>query len=195
MNREEKIANLEIIMEKINKKEQDIEKGQEELKELKDEYELAKVSELPILLFGIDTTAPFLKDICYSYLLVYYCPDFDEIRQITIRKDNQDLNRKDFLPNTIDLRRYFKYLVDEKKQNELLNSNYNKIIDVATTRIKLITDNAFAINNFQSWEEVRDYIKNIYIDQRERELGDRVKMFLEKLSPDEKRVLKKMMTR
>lgn len=139
MNATEKIDRIKHLEILIKEKES-------ELNLLKAEYNKTKEPELPILLFCINTTRSFPKDIRdYKYTYYYYCPDLDEV--LIINKNG--FFREELLPDTLDFRQLFGKLVFLP-----LEVNITLKIRKAVKFLKAEIDSLFSNNNIDSWSEL-----------------------------------------
>lgn len=154
MDRFEKIRNLEELKKLITRKKQLIEKRENELKQLEEKYNKDSKSELPILLFSVDTTSPMPDDESdYEYRYFYYYPDLNDIK---IMVGNY---KKELLPNTIDLRESFKNIGMPKKfWSGLPFLEYKNETQFGVDIIKTIIDNILNNNIINTWAELKDYI-------------------------------------
>ena len=154
MDRLEKIRNLEELKKLITRKKQLIEKRKNELKELEEKYYKDSKSELPILLFSVDTTLSMPDDESdYEYRYLYYYPDFEKV-DYRIGDYHREL-----LPNTIDLRESFKNIGIPKRfwpGDPYLE--YKNETQIGVDIIKAIIDNILNNNNINSWTELKEYI-------------------------------------
>lgn len=191
MDKEQRIKEVEELRKKIREKEIFISNNQKELNDLVNDLMIAQESVLPILLFTIDRSSPIAKK--REILYVYYCPDFDTIRysSVSVSKDEKE----GFMPNTLDFRAYFKDLNMKEYQWPDLCYNFDVIVEKALFKIKKIWDNAYAINDFKSWDDASKYLEDVYINQADKELEDRVDTLLHGLSKKEINILRKKLTR
>ena len=181
MDRLEKIRNLERLKKIIIRKKQLIEERKNELKELEEKYYKDSKSELPILLFSVDTTLPMPDDESdYEYRYLYYYPDFEKV-DYRIGDYHRDL-----LPNTIDLRESFKNIgIPKRVWPEDPYLEYKNETQIGIDIIKAIIDNILN-NNINSWTELKEYILlNI----------DEIKEKIEKLICHVKKYMKQSETR
>lgn len=188
MDRENRIRELMEIKNAIKEKETSISKNQSELDALREDLKIAQETVLPILLFTIDKSSPLAKK--REVLYVYYCPDFDSIRYASTFVSNG--LEEGFMPGTLDFRKFFKDLNMPEYQWPTYCDNFDNITHEALLRITKIIDNAFSINDFESWKDVSEYLEDIYLKQEERELEDRIDLIIDGLSEKEKMILRKM---
>ena len=160
MNRMEKIEKVEKIIEQIVEKYAIIEKETKELKELEEKLKAANTSEMPVLLFTIDETLPMADDFKdYEYENVYYFPDLDII------KNKFTHERESFLPNTIDMRDFFKNMGVPKKRWPGQSYEFNSQIDCAISMLRAMIDELASTTEINSWEDFAALIKvipNVY---------------------------------
>lgn len=106
MIKTEKNIELERLKETVRQKQELLDKETEELENLKSELrekDMENNSECPILLFMVNQSTPQWDDTHkQETAYIYYFPDYDATKCITRDRENE------FLPNTIDMRGYFK---------------------------------------------------------------------------------------
>ncbi len=160
MNRFDKINRLQKLNQEIKEQMQRLVIEKKKLEVLKKAYELEHTSELPILMFVVDESLPMPDDeYDHNYELVYYLPDFDEIKFIYLNGRYDKPNKR--LPNTLDLTEKFesygmpKYIFPGSIRPEY----YINVSDAVQDLIKEI-DNILSFKEINSWEEIGNYLKN-----------------------------------
>lgn len=160
MNSDIKIKKIKMIEKSIEEKKATIEEKKRELEDLKKQLKNLTIkckkenqSELPILLFIIDETAPMPeKDNEHEFEYIYYCADIDKIVCKIERDDNT------FLPHTIDLTRYFENLGMPKKFWPGKPKNYWKIVEKAVSHLDFEINFIYPIKDIKSWSELGEFI-------------------------------------
>lgn len=157
MDKERKINRLNELNKKILYEKKIILLHEEKLKLLEEKYKESSISELPILLFSVDTTWPMPDDYDeYEYQYLYYYPDFDTVKQLI-----GDYKRE-LLPNTIDLREQFKSIgIPKKLWTSIPFAKYKDEVDNSIIIIREVINDIFQNVSINSWKRLREYmIKN-----------------------------------
>ncbi len=159
MDRILKINKLKELEGAIKEKQKQIRQDEIELEKLKKQYDIENVSQLPILLFMINTTLPMPDDEDdWKYKYIYYCPDLDNIKCIERNRKN------DFLQNTVDLREQFEDF-DVPKKCWIGNCYYENqdAIMQAVSILKSNIDEIFNSRNIDSWSDLGVILTNEFI--------------------------------
>lgn len=157
MDRNEKIDKRKSLEKLIEEKETLIKNEKQELKILKKQYDELDQSELPILMFLVDHTMPMPDEKDYEYEFVYYCPDLDEVKYITKHKQSE------LLPNTVDLRNFFKTLGMPERiwPGRILDKNSRDKLEYALTIIMNIIEDLFSNNKINNWNDLGKFLNLI----------------------------------
>ena len=144
MDRYEHKEDLIKLEEEILEQTKIVESEQKILDDLKDIYKEESHSYMPILLYVGEK-----KDGDSKYEYLYYYPDLDRIE--SIKSNNLD----DYLPNTLNLLKYFNInepvVIINKELISVYFSEVNKLIKI----ISRIIDSTIILNDIKSWDELR----------------------------------------
>lgn len=151
-----KINKLKELESKILKERKLVLLHEEKLKLLEEKYKRESVSELPILLFSVDTTLPMPDDDeDYEYRYLYYYPDLNDIKIII-----GDYKKK-LLPNTLDLRDKFDNMGIPKRfwpGDPFIE--YYQIVDKTVQFLKNVIEKIYLNNSINSLNELKEFMLN-----------------------------------
>ena len=160
MNRYDKKNRLQELNQEIKDQMKRLVIEKKKLEVLEKTYEVEHISELPILMFIVDETLPMPEDeYDRNYELVYYLPDFDEIKFTYLNCRYDKPNKR--LPNTLDLTEKFETYGMPKHifPGSIRPEYYIKVSDAVSNLIQEI-DTIFLTKEITSWEEVGNYLKH-----------------------------------
>lgn len=107
----------------------------------------------------------------YIYEYIYYYPNLNQ-KDAIIHQGEIKSYKEAFLPNTIDMTKYFKkYNIPEKAWPCLGKNNYDNYnkINIAISELITIIDNLFITNTINSWNDLAILLNeynNIYTNNK-----------------------------
>ncbi len=158
MDRTSKISRLKSLKKLIDKQELILKAAQEDLEGLKEEYKRESISELPILLFEVDTTINMPEPEDYEFTMVYYYPDLDKV-SIFSRKYGTERPS-----NTLDLRDKFDKL--GMPTHKYVGNPDSDIVDEAVTYLKEQIEEIFKNEEINSWAELGKHLENMKVAKK-----------------------------